>query len=989
MTATLRRPWPLAAALLLALLLAPSRPAAAAEHARLLSDYSHRAWTAAQGAPAQIQAITQTRDGWLWLSTPTGLYRFDGLNFERRDQVGGRALLSSIVLPLYTAPDGAMWVGYRFGGASVFKDGQVRHYGAADGFPPGATYSFCRAPDGVMWVTTANGLAWLNGDRWVRVTPDSGFDPGRKTVWQVLFDRAGTQWVSSERAIYYRRQGERRYRIASPANLRLASLAAAPDGSVWASNGSDAHYKLSPSAPAGGRPVRPDLPGSGMWFDRAGTMWLLSENRVERMLPDVFPDPRQRVTQEQGLSGMNPQTFFEDREGNVWIGTVNGLDQFRRNRVTPLPSKLDLVTPSLRADSDDKVRVGSSGAGSWLMDASGRRYASAPHFFTSSATARDGRAALGTDQGIWLPGPGGAMIASPPQALKDAMTVHSLAQDGGGDWWASYLNLGIYRRHDGNWRKFSDPRLPAARVLSMLADRRGRVWIGYQGNRIAVVEHGDVSVLGAAQGLALGNVLSLFERNGHLWVAGELGAALHDGRRFVPLRAADGHALRGISGVVETAGGELWLHGHDGAFRIPAAQLRRFLRDGAAVDYELLGVDDGLTGAVQPTGPFPSMVEASDGRLWLSSHSGVMLIAPDQISRDATPPPVEIRAVESNGKAYPPDAPLTLPQGANNLHVVFSALGLSMPGRLAFRYRLDGVDHDWQGAGGRREAFYTNLGPGQYRFRVIAANKDGVWNTEGAALAVTIPPTFAQSLWFKLIGVLALAAALALAWRWRLAQMAGLIEARHIERLSERERIARALHDTFLQEAQGTILMMQLALEQMPPALPARAAMERGIGYIEQALIEGRDEVRGLRSPLRDDETLGQSLERFGLRLAAGLSASFRLEQKGAPYVLPVITTDEVFAIGREAICNAFRHAQATAIVVQLEYAPARLTLLVRDNGRGIAADTLAQGGRSGHWGLVGMRERAARIGAALEIGNDEQGGAFMRLTLPSMYGSA
>ncbi|NVD70948.1 two-component system sensor protein [Duganella sp. BJB1802] len=980
-----RRPWLLAAALLLA----AWRPAAAvAGHARLLSEYSHHAWTAAEGAPAQIQAITQTPDGWLWLSTPNGLYRFDGLNFERREQVGGRKLLSTIVLPLYTAPDGALWVGYRFGGASVFKDGQVRHYGAADGFPPGAAYSFARAPDGVMWATSAGGLAWLDGERWRRVGPDSGFDPGARSVWQVLFDRDGTQWVSTDRAVYYRRQGERRYQVASPANIRLSSLAAAPDGTVWASNGSDANYRLSQRAPDGKPPARPELPGSGMWFDRAGTMWLLSEDRVERMLPDVFPDPRQRITREQGLSGMSPQTFFEDRDGNVWIGTVAGLDRFRRNRVAPLPGNLDIATPALRADADGKVRVSGFGAGSWLMDADGRQYEHAPYFFLSSAAGRDGRPALGTDHGIWLPGPG-TLIAPPPAARQDAPLTRTLAQDGGGDWWASYLNLGIFRHHDGAWTRVDDARLPAARVLSMWTDRGGRVWTGYQDNRVAILDGGAVTVLGAAQGLAVGNVLSGAERNGHLWVAGELGAALYDGLRFGPLRMADGHPLRGISGVVETAGGDLWLHGHDGAFHIAAAQLAPFLRGGAAVGYELLGVDDGLAGAVQPTGPFPSMVEASDGKLWLSSYNGVMLIAPDRIRRDARPPLVELRAVESDGKAYPADAPLTLPQGANNLHIGFTALGLSMPGRIAFRYRLDGVDRDWQPAGNRREAFYTNLGPGQYRFQVIAANQDGVWNTEGAALPVTIPPTFVQSLWFKLICAAALAAALVAAWRWRLAQMARLIEARHVERLSERERIARALHDTFLQEAQGTILMMQLAMEQVPPALPARAAMERGIGYIEQALVEGRDEVRGLRSPLRDNETLGESLERFGQRLAAGLSASFRLDQKGAPYTLPVITADEVFSIGREAICNAFRHAQASAIEVELDYGPRRLTLQVSDNGKGIAQETLAQGGRSGHWGLVGMRERAARIGAALELGNRDEGGAFVRLTLPTMYASA
>ena len=996
--------------LLSLLLWLPAAAAAAAEHARLLSDYSHQAWSAAQGAPAQVQAITQTRDGWLWLSTPTGLYRFDGVNFERRDQVGGHALLSTIVLPLHTAPDGGLWVGYRFGGASVFKDGKATHYGAGDGFPGGAAHSFTTAPDGALWATTARGLARLDRarNRWVQVGPETGFQPAQ-AIWQVLFDNAGTQWVSTSNAVYYRRAGDTRYRVASPGNIELASLAAGPDGTVWISNGVDANYPLSQTPPesgAGARAPKPELPGSGMWFDRQGTMWLASETHVERMLPDVFPDPRQRITPDQGLSGLNPQTFFEDRDGNIWIGTATGLDRFRRNRITPLPSHEAIVTPALAADAGGKVWLGNARTSAWLMDAAGRRHADLDTGFWSSATRRggDGRdkrnggaggggatgatdpaggvgeagaAVLGTYQGLWR---AGKIIAPQPPELRGPQTLYALAQDRAGDWWASYLNHELFRYRDGKW-EHPYPSLPKLRVMSLLSDSLDRLWIGYPGNRVAVVERGKPTLLGAGQGLHIGNVLCIYERGGNLWLAGESGVARYDGKRFVPLLTADGHELRGISGIVVTDVGELWLHGHDGAYRIGADQVRAFVRDNARVAYELLGREEGIGGTVQPTGPFPSMVQADDGKLWLSSTSGAMLITPAAIRRDPIPPPVEIRSVASNGKRYPVDQAVLLPAGANNLHIGYTALGLSVSGG-AFRYRLDGVDEHWQNPEGRREAFYTNLAPGRYRFHVIAANRDGVWNTQGAALDIAIAPTFLQSVWFKLLCGAALIALVVLAWRSRVAQLANLIEARQLERLAERERIARALHDTFLQQAQGTILMMQAAMEQVPPALPARAAMERGIGYIERALVEGRDEVMGLRSAKQADETLAEALERFAGGLAAGLPARFRLEERGVPFALAPAARDELFAIGREAIGNAFRHADAGEIVVELDYGDAALTLRVADDGKGIPADILDQGQRKGHYGLVGMRERAARLGAQLEIGNRAQSGGFVRLTV-------
>jgi signal transduction histidine kinase/ligand-binding sensor domain-containing protein len=972
-------------------------PARAGVQPGLLDLYSHRAWTAAQGAPAQIQAITQTHDGWLWLSTPTGLYRFDGVRFDRHDAIDGNALRSSIVLPLHTTPDGTLWVGYRFGGASAFINGTVRHYGPEQGFPPGATHSFTVAPDGVVWATTSRGLAWLDSktDRWIRIQADAGFTPDA-TIWQVLYDRAGTQWVSSANKVFYRRAGQQHYLLASPTNITLASLAAAPDGTLWVSNGTDANYRVTTTAANRPAAPQPELPGSGMWFDRAGAMWLASATLIERAADaSQVGNARQQLAHDRGLSGLSPQTFYEDRDGNIWIGTASGLDQFRRNRVTPLPTPqpgaAPVVTPALAAAGAGQVWL-SDGNDTWLTDHHGDRQPGVGRGFGASTRGRDGRLWLAGERGIWRADTPRTLIAPPVFPNHDDTEAHALAEARDGTLWAAFLNHPVYRydQASGRWDA-PYATLPEARIMALLADSEDRLWVGYQGNRIARIEHGAIRVFDAADGLRIGNTLSIVEHHGQLWVAGEQGVARYDGERFVALRTVDGRELRGITGLV-FAGGDLWLRGHDGALRIAAEQVHAFLRKDAKVQYQLLGSEEGVGGNVQPTGPFPAMVEATDGRLWVSGTSGAMLINPAGIRHEALPPTVDIVSLSSDGKTRQLADVVHLPAGTNNLHLTFTAPGLAVPEGLRFRYRLLGVDDAWQDAGDRREAFYTNMAPGDYRFQVIAANRDGVWNTAGATLVITIPPTFVESLWFKALCALTLLAVVVLAWRWRVAQMARLIEARHMERLHERERIARALHDTFLQEAQGTVLMMHTAMAQIPPSLPARAAMERGIGYIEKAMIEGRDEVMGLRSSARADEPLAAALQRYGERLAAGLPPSFRMQTRGTPRTLAPLVKDEVFAIGREAICNAFRHANATEIELDLVFDAGGLSMLVSDNGQGIPPAALARG-EHGRWGLVGMRERASDIGATLEVGNREVGngigGAYMRLTLPLMYGNA
>lgn len=969
-------------------------PAAGAQHASLLSEYSHRAWGAADGAPAQVQAITQTPDGWLWLSAPTGLYRFDGARFERMERVGGQALLSTIVLPLFSDAGGGLWVGYRFGGVSFFKDGAARHYGAEQGFPGGAAMSFARAPDGVMWATSVQGLAYLDatGARWVRVGAESGFDPQPSAVRQVLFDRAGTVWVSTGAGVYFRHRGETRFRLASPSTVELWSIAAAPDGTLWASDGNDANYRVAETAPRGRAKPRPALPGSGLWFDRAGTMWLLRAGSVERVLADAYPDARQRVTEQQGLSGDSPQTFFEDRDENIWIGTVKGLDRLRRYRLAPVDFEQPLNQAALAPDPGGGVWVSTNERGARRFDAAGRPTPALGPTFMAAAAGADGQPRMATRAGIWSPpATRQAPVGPPPELVKGGTDLRALALDRDGVWWAGILGHGIYLYQNGRWSpaRARYPALPDERAMALYRDGRGRLWIAYAHNRLALVEGGKVTLFGAADGLQLGNVLSMYGMRAQFWVAGERGAAWFDGHRFVMLRGPGGLDFRGVTGIVESADGALWMHGYQGLFHLAAAPLAEFARrGGGAVAYELFDANDGLDGTTSPVGPIPSLVQAADGWLWVATTSAVRRLDPRHIRRNRRAPAVAINAVSANGRDYTAalggGAALALPQGTTGLHLVFSALGLSLAQRVAFRYRLEGVDRDWQNADGRREAFYTNLGPGSYRFQVIAANEDGVWNNDGALLALRIAPAFEQTLTFKLLCLLALLALAYLVYRWRLRQMMVLLEARLRERLAERERIARTLHDTLLQGVQGALLFMQVAVKKVPPELAARARLERATLYLEEALSEGRDQVMGLRAAGGADAGLAELLARVGQRMAEHLPAAFSLQVRGAPYALELEAGDAVYAIGREAIVNAFRHAGARHIAVELVYQQDRFALLVSDDGKGVALEAVEQGVRSGHWGVLGMRERAAGIGATLAIGAGAlERGTAVWLTLP------
>jgi signal transduction histidine kinase/ligand-binding sensor domain-containing protein len=957
---------------------------------RLLEQFTHTGWNALDEGPTDVLDIAQTADGWLWLAAATGLYRFDGQRYERLDAIDGQALMSSNARTLYAPPEGGLWVGYRTGGGiSHFHNGQARHYAAGNGLPGGSITSIARAPDGTLWIAARDGFARLNGERFETVGAAQGLP--RRRARQVLFDRDGRQWVAMQGGVYSRPDARSAFAPAWPAG-DMSGMTLAPDGAVWATTGGSYH-RMAPSAPAAGVAPVPPLAGNSLQFDRDGNMWLSRESGVERRPAGGG------AAQQMELSGGLAQSFLQDREGNIWIGTSAGLDRFRRNRLLTLPLQAQFNHPAIAA---------APGGGVWAGDRVGTLRALGPEGQRDSVQADpvsalyrdpDGVLWAGNAGAVWrvdgnaATGSAPARFALPAEA--QSYEVQAMSRAAGGGLWVSVVRAGLYLLKDGQWLRHgglsSLPAEPDQFPVSLASEADGTLWAGYIRNHIVRIDGKRVTPFGVEQGVEVGTVLTLYQHGGQLWVGGDRGAAWFDGARFHPLHGRRGEAFRGVSGMARTARGDLWLFGSDGLSRIDADQVALALRQpGSEVEYERFDAHDGLLGAASQLRPMPSLVIADDGLLWMSTSNRVHWIDPSRITRNPVPPQVLVQGVAIGDRLYNALSGLELPQSTGSLRIDFTALSLGMPQRVRFRYRLDGVDLDWQDPGARRQAFYTNLSPGSYRFRVMAANEDGVWNPQAAELAFVIPPTFAQTVWFKLLSVAAALAALALLYRWRLRQVTGQLKARIEERADERERIARALHDTFLQSVQGLTLRMHTLLKRLPPDGEARALVEKILDQSDHVLAEGRNQVSGLRSGTLYQNDLQRLFGELGQQLREQHAASFVLTVTGQPATLQEDAGEHLYHIGREALLNAFRHASAGRIELELDYGADHLTLQVRDNGDGIAEAIMSAGARPGHWGLTGMRERAAKLHTTLELWSRPGMGTALRVTAAarSVYAS-
>ncbi|MGV7209175.1 two-component regulator propeller domain-containing protein [Oxalobacteraceae bacterium A2-2] len=945
----------------------------------------HVAWAARDGAPQSVLTMAQTADGWLWLGSPNGLFRFDGVRFERYAEPS-RPLPAASISILSAQSGGALWIGYRNGGVSVLTPASLRNYSDKDGLPPSAPV-WGLEPDasGRMWAATSEGMYSLAAGRWQPAGADTGLPFSKyKTLMR---DRDGNLWAQGGMGVFKLAPGASRFVQAIP-EKGTGVLFHAPDGSVWSWNALYDHLNRITAPAHGTVPQEWHIGGevASMLFDSHGDVWVGRPDGISYYGRD---GAAQHSGPEQGLSGRRVAAIFEDREGNVWIATATGIDRFRRQRIAAVAAP--------EVPDDEPLAAGPGGAvwiGRHLVPPPGRASSAPPtspsfafHNMTTSGY-------LDPDGVLWLGGYGGfwRKDGALEQRLQypsspERLAVNSMVRGPDGMLWVALLPNGLYRYgHGGQWQRADgDTLLPGESPRVLAASAETGMWLGYPRSRVLQWRDGHWRLYGPEHGLAVGMAAALHLRGAHVWVGGENGLALLHGGRFITLRGGDGQRFEGITGIVELANGDVWLNAAEGLFRLPAQDIARLQAAPVeSVRYERLDSLDGLSGSAAVRTPTPSLVEASDGHLWVSTTTGVFRLDPMRRPPPTPSTPVLIRGLGYAGKMAPPQAGMRLAPGTSALQIDYTALFLAIPERVGFRYRLQGVDQDWQYAGERRSAYYSNLGPGQYRFQVMASGYDGAWPADATTLELSIAPTLTQSWWFRALCALVLFLAGLLAYRRRMASVAARLTERLEARTQERERIARELHDTLLQSVQGLVLHVHAAARRLPGPEPVRGMIETALQQADDVMREGRDRVRDLRSEGEPCD-LAAALEAAGARMRPPDAPALQVRCEGRQRPLRPAVHEEVLAIACEAIANAYRHAQAGSIEVLLHYGRGELRVCVHDDGQGIEEGVLAAGGRQGHWGMRGMRERAARIKAKLALHSSAGSGTEWRLTLPGV----
>jgi signal transduction histidine kinase/ligand-binding sensor domain-containing protein len=953
---------------------------------RVLQELQHAAWLGKDGAPSDITSLAQTADGMLWLGTEYGLVRFDGARFSYADNDTGLRYPTSLVNSIFAPRDGGLWIGFHGGTAVVFlKDGKTVSYETADARPLGTVAAFAKDDEQTLWIAAVDGLCRLNaGEKVLRCAEVNGFPAERPTA--LLVGRDGTVWVSTKHALYARHRGSERFLKQLDGFGFLSKISVGSDGRIWLADargsvrvaGPDEHGLLVLQA---GIAVQ----SADLRFDDDGGLWIATLGAglrrlrfPEHLRSGLMPDgdvQLEHFAQEDGLSGNYVWPLLIGREGEIWIGTSAGIDRFQERSLVPANFPRGAHDFALAAGEDDAVWAGTTNHSLMLLRGRDvREFPEVPPEINYIHRDDGGTVWIGTDTAIYRVESGRPVRIAPLPVQARSEQVWSIVADRAKTLWVVLSLTGIYKWEKEQWsHEAIAPQIPQpAFAFAQALDSRGRVWRSYSKGFISVSEGGRTLVYGPQDGLSIGSAHSFFQGRRYMWIGAGKGLAFFDGDRFKALAGSVPGELDGISGIVETASGDLWLRSVAGLLHYDAEAVRAAIA-GGPLRGERFDYLDGLPGQSAQVSPLPTLIQSSDGRLWLATGSGVVWIDPAHLVRDVFPTRVRIESLDSGAQHLPLSNEVALPVGLNRVQIRYTATALRVPQRTQFRYRLDGVDPDWQDAGTRREALYNNLRPGSYRFQVIASNEDGAWNPAGSTLLFTVPPLFYQTGWFRGLCALTIFLLLFAAYQVRMRYVLARVDLLHRERLRERERIARDLHDTLLQSVHGLLLQLQTA-NKLLPARPeqAKQTLENAIDETFKAATEGRDTLQGLRTSSLTGDDLATAIKTLGEDLAGqapeGSPTLVLVDVVGAARALRPLVRDEIYRIGAEALRNAFRYAAANRIEVSFCYDEPQLVLRVRDNGKGIDPQFLGNQVPGGHYGINGMRERAKLIGGSLDV---------------------
>jgi len=965
-------------------------------------------WSFREGAPQVVESLAQTADGYLWLGTESGLYRFDGVRFERFQSPFGDQLPATDISSLFAPHTGGLWIGYRIGGCfSFLKNGKVIDFKFSSS--TGTVNGFAQDRHGIVWAVSTRGVWRFDGSKWQQ----------NPYVWNAQwsaaqggFDREGVLWALTERKstevgrqLFYLLPGGARFQKAGN-NLFVEGFTWDADAAILTT------HEKRPSGPSSGLELEDSLPAypilrknSEQTLDRNNGIWFVSSydplfrHPAGASLAEVIGKASRRNSQ---VYDFDPYRYSRivDREGSVWIGDMRGVHRFSYSPLMQMQLPKTHGWFTLAPDDAGAVWI-SSGTGtgeSTLYRVAGEKVE-----FQKDQRGLANFAYRAPDSTLWFAGEGGLWHMAGgrltrielPQALSNAdnaQFLQAIAGDRSGGMWVSFWNRGLYRFDHGTWTQDGGRHdLPKQRVYIEYRDQLGRIWFGSRNDVLAVLDGEQVQTFGPDDGIRVGEITAIYGRGSEIWIGGELGLQQFDRGRFRGISAANKECLRGVSGIVETSDGDLWLNGLGGVFHIRRTEIVEALKNSAyQVRGERFGRREGLPGLAPQMRPRPTVIEGTDGRLWFTVNNGVVWLDPARSSNKVAPPMVTIQAISADDKACPLDSLIRLPAHTSSVQISYAAVSLSDPEAIRSRYRLRESDQEWHEAGGANSVSYWNLRPGSYQFLVNTSDANGLWSDNTAIADFTVLPAFYQTAWFWTFCGGAFLALLWAAYEFRLRQLQRGFDARIKERVEERTRIARELHDTLLQSVQGLMFSFQAARNLLPGRTEeAMRTLDEAIREGDEAIAEGRTAIQGLRADPALVSNLEDLLTAAGKELARSSRAegeppAFRVIVEGARQPLSQLLQDDVYRIAREILRNAFHHAHASRIEAEVAFDRQFLRLRIRDDGKGVDREVLEQGARQGHWGLPGVRERAKRIGARLQLWSELGAGTEAELTVPA-----
>jgi signal transduction histidine kinase/ligand-binding sensor domain-containing protein len=986
------------------LLLFLTGTASALDPHRLISQYAHTVWRVQDGFPHGPHMITQTSDGYIWIAV-SGLLRFDGVTMT--PIVPQKSFPTDAGINwLLGSRDGSLWMA-TYHGLYRLKDGE------AFGFPiqRGGVEHILEDHTGAIWITRTRvrgiegTLCRIVGKDLKCYAKDQSDNPayfanalaedGSGDIWfgcQML-----CRWNGSSISHYMQEQMDH------GSGDGVVGIAAGAAGSVWVamdgvgpglgvrhySNGSFMSYVVPGFDGATIRAV-------ALLLDRDQTLWIGTESQGLYHIHDGHAD---HYGAAQGLTGDEVNSIYEDREGNLWVTTDKGVDLFRDIPIVSFSSTEGLRggggVSAVIARNDSSLWAGVRGAlavirpdsVSLTTTAGGRPI----QYVYALLEDHLGRVWLGINDTLMVcqSGTFSEIKGQDGSRLDHIGKIFSFTEDTDGNIWAIAYDQPkrvnhLLRIRDRRVQEDIEVTSLVPRAHFLGADAAGGIWIGTADGKLAHYQRGVANIISIGRNGAPPVDMFSFsvDSAGVVWGATNGGLYRWDHGTLSVMDSHNGLPCSVVTAALIDDSGSLWLDARCGYLRIPAADLANWTaRPEAQVTVTTLGALDGADPGWNEDRIQPSAARSPDGRLWFVGLSSLQMIDPGRSYRNPMPPPVHVEGLIADGKNYSPASHITLPPLTRDLEIDYTGLSFVLPQRMGFRYILEGRDRGWENPGLRRQAFYSDLRPGSYRFRVIASNNDGVWNETGATLDFKVAAAWYQTIWFRslcfVVGVLLLWAI----YRLRVRRIAGTMRARFDERLAERTRIARDLHDTLLQTIQGSKLVADDALSATTDPSHMRLAMEKLSTWLGRATEEGRAALNSLRTSTTEVNDLADAFGRALEECRIHSSMEVSLQVLGQMHEMHPIVRDEVYRIGYEAIRNACVHSRATELRVELSYAQ-DLSLRISDNGMGIDPDILNRGKR-GHFGLQNMRERAARIIGKFSVESSAGSGTVITITVP------